>query len=121
MCGVSAQLLYDVKTRSTTFFGSFRTDFDVRFFRYGQDDTPYYVTKNFDGDPHGVTTPAVVSYELYKLKSDGQFLIQKDETGKPYSIKHTTFPDMEIKGEEVVARKELKDDELEQNWIKKVE
>lgn len=121
MCGISAQLLYDIKTKSRTFFGTFRTDSNVRLFRYSQDDTPYYIAKNFDGDPHGLTTPAVVSYELYKFQPNGQFLIQKDSAGKNYFIKHTTFPYLDFEGQEVVPKKVLKDDELEQNWIRKVE
>lgn len=121
MCSVSAQFLYDVNTKSKSFFGAYQTDHEVKLFRYGQDNTPYYVSRNFDGDPHGVTTPAIVSYELYKFQSNGRFTIQKDAAGKKYFIKYTTFPDMEFKGDEVVQKKELRADELAQNWIRKVE
>ncbi len=121
MCGVSAQLLYDVTTKSKTFFGAFRANFDVKLFRFSQDDTPYYVTTNFDGDPHGVTTPATVSYELYKIQSYGQFLIRTDTAGEKYFIKHTIFPDREIKGDEVVPKIELTPDKLEHYWIKTID
>jgi len=121
MCGVSAQVLYEVKTKSKTFFGSYRNDSEVKLFRYEQDDTPYFVAMNFDGDPHGVTTPTIVSYDLYKLESSGQFRTQKDTVGNKYFIKHTIFPVEEFKGADVLTKRELKTDELEQNWIRKVE
>lgn len=121
MCSVSAQLLYDVNTKSKAFFGAYQTDNEVKLFRYGQDDTPYYVAPNFNGDPHGLTTPAIVSFELYKLQSNGWFTIQNDTAGKKYFIKHTVFPDMELEGDKVIQKKELRADELEQNWIRKVD
>lgn len=93
----------------------------MKLYRYGQDDTPYYVSRNFDGDPHGVTSPIIVSYELYKFGSNGQFRTQKDAVGKKYFIKHTTFPDMEIDRDTVKPRTELKADTLEQNWIKRID
>jgi hypothetical protein len=116
MCGVGAQLWYDIKSKQKTFFGTYRTDSDVRLFRFPRENAYYTLATNFTGDPHAVTTPTVVTYELYKLETNGDFRIQKNARGVNYFIKHTSFPDMEIKGKSVKRRKALKKDTIEQNW-----
>lgn len=108
MCSVGAELLYDVKTKAKTFFGTFRVNSEVKLFRFPNEEAYYYVSKNFSGDPHTETSPAVVTYELRRLDSDGTFQIQKKPKSGNYFIKHTTFP-----------AKEQKIDSLEQNWIEK--
>lgn len=121
MCGVAAQLIYDVRTKQKTYFGTFRSDYETRLFRITNDNDYYYVAKNFDGDPHGVTTPQVVTYELYKREPSGRFIVQRNAAGEKFYIKHTIFPDMEFKGDEVVPKKEPSPDKLEQNWITKID
>lgn len=121
MCGVGAQLWYDVKTKQKTFFGTFRTESDPRLFRFTNEEDFHVVTTNFDGDPHGVTSPAVITYNLYKLQPSGQLQIQRNAAGREYFIRHTTFPDMELKGDKVQKRKVSKCDKLEQNWMSKIE
>lgn len=121
MCGVAAQLMYDVRTKQKTYFGTFRTDDETRLFRITKNNDYYYVAKNFEGDPHGVTTPKVITYELYKREASGRFVVQKNKAGEKYYIKLTMFPDMEFKGDEVVPKKELSPDKLEQNWITKID
>ncbi len=121
MCSVAAQLMYDVKTKQKTYFGSFRTDDETRLFGITNQNDYYYVAKNFDGDPHGLTVPQVVTYELYKRDKSGSFVVQTNSAGQRYFIKHITFPDMEFKGDEVMPKKEVSADKLEQNWIKKVD
>ena len=121
MCSVSAQLIYDVNTKAKSFFGGYQTDREIKLFRYGSDDTPYYVSRSFDGDPHGVTSPGVITFELYKIQSNGQFRIQQDAFGKKYFIKHTMFPDMEIDGDTVKPKKKVQAEKFEQNWIKKID
>ena len=121
MCGVAAQLIYDVKTKQKTYFGTFRTDDETRLFRITSGNDYYYVSKNFNGDPHGLTSPQVITYELFKREKSGRFVVQKNAAGEKYYIRHTVFPDMEFKGGDVVPKKELSPDTLEQNWIEKIE
>lgn len=116
MCGVGVQLWYDVKSKQKTYFGTYRTDTDVRLFRYPYGDSYYVVGTNFKGDPHGVTASTVITYELFKLASNGQFKSQTNRHGMKYFIRHTTFPDREVSGETVRQRKVQKEDTLEQNW-----
>ena len=120
MCGVGAQLWYDVKTKQKTYFGTYRTDSDVKLFRFTNEEAFYVVSTNFEGDPHGVTRSSVVKYELYKLQSNGQFQIQKNQAGVSYFIKHTSFPDMELVRSTVKSRKVRIADSLEQNWLEKI-
>lgn len=122
MCGVGAQLWYDMKTKQKTFFGTYRTDFDVRLFRFTNEHALYVVSTSFDGDPHGVTGPSFVTYKLYKLQPGGQFQIQRNSAGVDYFIKHISFPEMKLQGSGTVKkRKVLKCDKMEQNWIRKIE
>lgn len=120
MCGVSAQLMYDVKTKQKTYFGTFRTDDETRLFRFTNENDYYYIAKNFDGDPHGDTAPQVITYELYKREPSGKFVVQKNATGEKYYIKHTILTDMEFDGDKVIPNKDLLPDKLELNWIKKI-
>ena len=121
MCSVSAQLLYDLSSRKKSFFGAYQTDREVKLYRYGSDDTPFFVGRSFEGDPHGLTSPIVVTSELYRLRPDGQFEIQHDIAGKKYFIKQTVFPDREFAGQEVKLKKELLPDTMEQHWIRAIE
>lgn len=120
MCGVSSQLWYDIKTKQKTFLGTYRTDSEARLFRYPNVEAFYILSTNFNGDPHGVTNPAVVTYQLLKLQPNGQFRGQQDRSGEKYYLKHTAFPDSEVVGDTVRKRKIKRSDCLEQNWIEKV-
>lgn len=120
MCGVGAQLWYDVKSKQKTFFGTYRTDFDVRLFRFTNDNLYQLVSTNFAGDPHGTTGSATITYELYELQPDGKFQIRKNAAARKYFIKLTSFPDSEFDGDRVRKLKRVKPDSLEQNWIEKL-
>lgn len=63
----------------------------------------------------------VVTYELYKRDKSGRFVVQTNSAGHRYFIKHTTFPQMEFKGDKVVPKKGVSADKFEQNWIEKVD
>lgn len=120
MCGVGEQLWYDVKTNQKTYFGTYRTDSDARLFRFANKETFYVVSTNFEGDPHGVTSPAVVTYKLYSLQPDGQFRLQNNSAGVNYFIRHTRFPKMELVRDTLRLKKASTTDKLEQNWLEKI-
>jgi hypothetical protein len=117
-CGVAAQLLYDLKTRKATFFGTFRSDDEVRLFRLTNDEEFYYLSKNFEGDYHGKEFS--ITYNAYRLTADGTFDLQKDDSGKAYYLKHTMFP-VDIEPYTLRKLSGEKPDQLEQNWIGKID
>jgi hypothetical protein len=74
----------------------------------GNDDKIDYVSKTFNGDAQG-STPMEFIYELYSMDDNGQFEMQKNSSGLPYQLKHTTFPN-----------DTTKTDKFEQNWITQI-
>ncbi len=107
-CGVEYFLIYDVATKSKSFFGTFRTDDNLELFDFSNDDKVDYLSKIFSGDAHG-STPMEFIYELYSMDTNGQFKEQKDNSGLKYQIKHTTFPN-----------DTTKTDKLSEHWIAKI-
>jgi hypothetical protein len=118
MCGIGVQLWYDVRSKRKTFFAAYRSDSSVRLIQAKE--KVYTVTTNFHGDPHGVTSPAIMRYELYRLDSTGRFEQAKDQGGRPYFIKHTQYPAREFRVDRISRKKPAKADSLEQNWIENV-
>ncbi len=117
-CGIATQLIYDTRSKKKTFFGTFRTDEEVRFFRFTGEVEYFYLSKRFDGDPHG-EEKASVTYHLYKLSPDGDLETQKDEKGASYFIKHTYFPDI-FNTETRTFNPAEKTDILTQHWFEQI-
>ena len=107
-CSVDFFLIYDVKTKTKNFFGTFRTDRELELFNYGNDDKIDFVAKTHNGSAHG-STPIERIYELYSMDTNGQFKVQKDAGGLTYQIKHTAFPN-----------DTTKTDKLTEHWITKI-
>ncbi|MBX3244044.1 MAG: hypothetical protein KF685_06265 [Acidobacteria bacterium] len=119
MCGVGAQMFYDAKTKHATFFGAYRTNFEAKLYDFA-DGNSFTVATNFAGDPHGVTNPMVITYELHKLQPNGQFQIQKNDIGQNYFIRHTIFPDTEIEEDKGKNDNGERPGRLEQDWIRPI-
>lgn len=110
MCSVAAQLYFDLKTKHTSLFGSYRTDGEAKLYSFGQDgNEAFVVATNFSGDPHGVTSEAIMTYELYRLLSNGQFERFGNAAGGKYYIKHIKQPEASDKG-----------DLVEERWIERI-
>lgn len=107
-CMVDFFLIYDVLTKTKSFFGTFHTDNDLELFDFKNDDKLDFVSKTFHGDPNGSTQMDFI-YELYSLDSDGHFIEQKNNNGLTYHLKYTTFPN-----DSTLANK------FEQDWITKI-
>ena len=107
-CSVDFFLIYDVKTKTKNFFGTFRTDRELELFNYGNDDKIDFVAKTHNGSANG-STPIERIYELYSMDTNGQFKVQKDSSGLTYQIKHTFFPN-----------DTTKTDKLTEHWITKI-
>lgn len=106
-CGVDYYLIYDVQTKSKSFFGTFRTDDELKLYKLSNDNRINFLSKSYYGDAHGAT-PIDIIYELYSLSENGKFEHAKDSTGEKYFLKHTTFPSDSIS------------EQLEQYWVTKV-
>lgn len=107
-CSVDFFLIYDVKTKTKNFFGTFRTDRELELFNYGNDEKIDFVAKTHNGSANG-STPIEHIYELYSMDTNGQFKVQKDSSGLTYQIKHTFFPN-----------DTTKTDKLTEHWITKI-
>lgn len=116
-CSVSIQLLYDLKTQKRNYFGTFRTDSEIRLFRFLGKNEYFHVSKscdclNADGE-------YIVTYNLYRMRPGGEFVIQNAPNGKPYSIRHSFYPaESERYTGRVIPPKEP--DNLEHNWIRPI-
>jgi hypothetical protein len=109
MCGVSAQLYFDIKSKRSSFFGSYRTDGEAKLYSFGGDGESFVVATNFTGDPHGTVAPATVTYELYRLLPDGRFVRAGNASGALYFVKHVQQPEKSKIG-----------DAVEDRWIERI-
>ena len=108
-CSVNYFLVYDIKTKSKNFFGTFRTDNKLALYNFKNDDKIDYPSKTFSGDAQGLT-PMKLIYELYSMEDNGYFVKQKNNRGQVYQIKQTTFPNDTTKAET-----------FEQRWLTEIE
>ncbi|HYD91831.1 MAG TPA: hypothetical protein VEA37_10140 [Flavobacterium sp.] len=102
-CSVDYFLIYDVKTKTKNFFGTFRSNNELALYDFSNDARVDYVSKTFNGDAHG-STPIIFIYDLYSLDINGQFKELKNNMGLPYQIKHSTFPDETNKSDQLFER-----------------
>jgi hypothetical protein len=107
-CSVNYYLIYDLKTKTKNFFGTFRTDNELALYDFRKDGKVDYLSKSFIGDAQGSTQMKFI-YELFSMQPNGQFKQQKDTNGKAYQIIQTTFPE-----------DTTKTDLFEQDWIEKI-
>ena len=107
-CSVNYFLIYDLKTKTKNFFGTFRTNNELALYDFRKDGKIDYLSKSFSGDAQD-TTPMKFIYELFSMKPNGQFKQENDTNGKAYQIIQTTFP-------EDTTRTDL----FEQHWIEKI-
>lgn len=104
MCGVAAQLYFDLKSKQASFFGTFRTEGEARLYSFGQDGGQVFVVAtNFAGDPHGTVSALTVTYEPYRLGPNGVFVREN------YFIKYVRQPE-----------KSKKVDSVEDRWIERI-
>lgn len=109
-CSVDYYLIYDVKTRTKNFFGTFRTENELELFDFSNDDKIDYVSKTYIEHNDDATEEIINLYELYSMEINGKFNLQVDSQNKPYFIKRTF---------NVETDKEI-EEKFEQHWITKV-
>ncbi len=109
-CSIDYFLIYDTKTKSKNFFGTFRTDNELNFYNLGNGEMSY-VSKTYLGESDGIAKEVSNIYELYTLDEKGVFNRRKDEKQKTYFLKRT------FKADDYAEF----DEKFEQNWIKKID
>lgn len=108
-CSVDYYLFYDLKTKTKNFFGTFKTGRDMKLYNFGVNRIDY-VSKTFIEIGYGVDKPISHLYNLFSIKDNGEFEIQKDKNGKLYFLKRF----FDINNEKESQKK------FQQNWIGKI-
>ncbi len=109
-CRVAFQLIYDLKTKSKTFFGTYRIEREVSLYDFKNDGTIDYLGKTYLGGSDGVIKEIINVYKLYSIDEKGVFHLQLNNKQKPYFIKRFFEPEdyREIHGK------------FEANWIEEI-
>lgn len=109
-CSVTFFLIYDLKTKSKSFFGSYRIDHEVKLYDFGNDGTIDFLSATYSGGSDGVAKEIVNTHELFTMDEGGTFKLQTDKKGKKYFLKRT------FKAE---SYKEL-DKKFVHNWVEEI-
>lgn len=109
-CGVSFFLIYDLKTKSKSFFGSYRIDHEIKLYDFGNDGTIDFLSGTYAGGSDGVAKEIANIHELYTMDEKGGFHLQLDKTGKKFFFKRTF---------EVENYKEL-EKKFIHNWVEEI-
>lgn len=109
-CSVAFQLIYDLKTKSKTFFGTYRIEREVNLYDFKNDGTIDYLGKTYLGGSDGVTKEIINFYKLYSIDEKGIFHLQLNNKQKTYFIKRTFEPE---------DHREI-DGKFEANWIEEI-
>ncbi len=109
-CSVAFQLIYDLKTKSKTFFGTYRIEREVNLYDFKNDGTIDYLGKTYSGGSDSVAKEISNVYKLYSIDEKGVFHLQLNNKQTPYFIKRTFEPEdySEIDGK------------FEANWIEEI-
>lgn len=110
MCSVNFYLIYDLKTKSKTFFGNFRTDNELKLYDFRNDGSIDFLSTTNVGFSYTSGIEYSHIYEIYTLDDKGNFNLQYDKQQKSYFIKRVFSSDEE---------KEI-DEKFEQNWIEEI-
>lgn len=109
-CGVTFFLLYDLKTKSKSFFGSYRIDRELKLYDFGNDGTIDFLGATYSDRNIYKSGEIEQLYGLYTIGEQGSFNVQSDKNGKKYFFKRT------IKEENY---KEL-DRKFVHNWVEEI-
>lgn len=88
-CSVTFQLIYDLKTKSKTFFGTYRIEREVNLYDFKNDGTIDYLGKTYIGESDGIAKEISNVYKLYSMNEKGVFHLQLNDKQKPHFIKRT--------------------------------
>ncbi|WP_282068311.1 hypothetical protein [Olleya namhaensis] len=111
-CSANYQLIYDLKTKSESYFGRFRTGFEFELYDFNQDSKIDFLSKTFYGRNEQMID--TTEFILYSQNEKGNFQEFKTEKQKRFSFKHIypqIYPD---------RNKDSLKEEFGENWIEKI-
>lgn len=88
-CSVTYFLVYDVRTKTKNFFGTFRTGDALALYDFGNDDKVDYIAKTYTEQQVGGTVQVTHRSELYSIEAGGLFKLQADSHHQPYFMERT--------------------------------
>ena len=111
-CSVSYFLLYEFKRKTKNYFGTYRTDDELKLYHFNNN-SQYdvdYLSKTYNDLTDSSGEKTEVDYELFSLSDKGTFILQKDKQATPYTITHT-FSDADTTSFE---------ETLQSHWFEKI-
>lgn len=111
-CRVQMILIYDLKTKTANFFGTYRFLLDREFglYDFGNDGRLDFLSGTYKGEGEGIIDGFHNIYEIFTLKNSGLFQLKSNRNGKPYFIKRVY---KEENYEEI-------DEKFEHDWIEEI-
>jgi hypothetical protein len=88
-CSVTFFLIYDLKTKNKSFFGSFRITQELKLYDFGNDGTIDFLSGTYSGLSDGIAKEISYIHELFTMDESGNFKPQSDKNGEKYFIKRT--------------------------------
>lgn len=88
-CRVQMTLIYDLKTKTANFFGTYRFLLDREFglYDFGNDGKLNFLSGTYEGESEGINDWFLNKYEMFTLNNDGVFQLQSNGKGDPYFMK----------------------------------
>lgn len=110
-CRVRFVLIYDLKTKISSFFGSYRDLTEAKLFRFGAFGTLDFLAPTYSELLPSASAEFSQKYVLYSMDSaSGKFTIRKDPKGAPYFLKR-------VYGEDDYVELDKK---FEMNWFEDI-
>lgn len=111
-CSVEMYLIYDLKTKTKNFFGTYRFLLDREFglFDFKNDGKLDFLSGTYIGESDGVAVEIQNIYEIFTMDETGNFRLQSDNKDNKYFMKRVYKAD---------DYKEI-DNKFEQNWIEEI-
>uniref|UniRef100_UPI00404951F9 hypothetical protein n=1 Tax=Flavobacterium sp. TaxID=239 RepID=UPI00404951F9 len=111
-CSANYQLIYDLKNKTESYFGRFRTGFEFELYDFNQDSKIDFLSKTFYGRNEQMID--TTEFILYSQSVKGNFEEFKTEKQKRYSFKHI-YPEIYLG-----RNKDSILEEYEEHWIEKI-
>ncbi len=83
-CSVTFFLIYDLQTKKAGFFGSYRIDYHLKLYYFGDDNSIDFLTGTYFDD---AARESQKLFHFYSLNDQGDFVLQKNSKQQPYFIK----------------------------------
>lgn len=109
-CNVNYQIIYDLKTKSESYFGKFKSEFEFELYDFNQDSKIDYLSNTFyDKNEKMVNT---IEYIMYSQAEKGNFEEFKSKDHKKYSFKYS-YP-------QIYENNDSTKEKFTENWIEPI-